>query len=108
MQRGNNSDRVAALGQYIVAKTGKNFNFKMIKEDPLYRGILFTCGGDDYLVSDEQEEILRTATVMAARKGIDYPDKVAKRYTHTKFSKARFKTPELFTVKGKKFYIIKL
>lgn len=104
----SNSDRIAALGQYIVSKTGKNFNFKQIKGDTLYRGVLFSCGADDYLVSDEEEELTRVTIVLSARKGIDYPDKVAKRYTHTKFYKAKYKKPEVLTVKGKKYFIIKL
>ena len=36
------SDRLNALGQYIIEQTKRNFNFKQIKNDPIYYNILFT------------------------------------------------------------------
>ena len=35
-------EKISALGQYIVKQTGKNFNFKMIKPDGYYKGVLFS------------------------------------------------------------------
>ena len=35
------SDRLNALGQYIIEQTKRNFNFKQIKNDPIYYNILF-------------------------------------------------------------------
>lgn len=36
-------DRINALGQFLVNQTGKTFNFKSIKSDHMYPGILFFC-----------------------------------------------------------------
>ena len=35
------SDRLNALGQYIIEQTKRNFNFKQTKNDPIYYYILF-------------------------------------------------------------------
>ena len=44
-------DRINALGQYLVEKLGKPFNFKQIKGDHMYPGILFSFAGEDYLMN---------------------------------------------------------
>ena len=36
-------DRIMALGLYINERLNKNINFKQIKGDPVYRGVLFSC-----------------------------------------------------------------
>ena len=103
------SDRLNALGQYIVEQTKKNFNFKQIKNDPIYYNILFTVGTDDYLVADDKGEIESTIRLMEFRAyHKDYPPKQLKRYTHRKFEKVHKKKEEYITVKGKRHIIIKL
>ena len=103
------SNRLNALGQYIVEQTKKNFNFKQIKNDLIYYNILFTVGTDDYLVADDKgeiESIIRLMEFRAYHK--DYPPKQLKRYTHRKFEKVHKKKEEYITVKGKRYIIIKL
>ena len=46
-------DRINALGQFLVNQTGKTFNFKSIKSDHMYPGILFSFAGEDYLVTPD-------------------------------------------------------
>ena len=103
------SDRLNALGQYIIEQTKRNLNFKQIKNDPIYYNILFTFGTDDYLVTDDKDEITATIQLMEFRAfHKDYPPKQLKRYTHRKFEKIHKKKEEYITVKGKRYIIIKL
>ena len=103
------SDRLNALGQYIIEQTKRNFNFKQIKNDPIYYNILFTFGTDDYLLTDDKDEITATIQLMEFRAfHKDYPPKQLKRYTHRKFEKIHKKKEEYITVKGKRYIIIKL
>lgn len=101
-------DRINALGQYLVEKTGKTFNFKMIKGDHMYPGILFSFAGEDYLVTPDKAELDYTIALMGTRTFEDYPPKHARKYTHRKFGKINKKTQEIFVHKGKKYVIIKL
>lgn len=101
-------DRIQALGQYLINKTGKNFNFKQIKADSYFKGVLYTLGTENYLLSDSEYEIVETAHRMSTTRFCDYPEKFAKKYTHMRFVKANQKKIENFVYKGKKFYIITL
>lgn len=101
-------DRIAALGMYINGKLGRNINFKQIKGDHLYKGVLFTCMKEDYLVSDKKSEVIQAIVTMANKKPEDYNQKQVKRYTHTKFRKIRERKPEEIKVKGKSYFIIHL
>ena len=60
-------DRINALGQFLVNQTGKTFNFKQIKNDHMYPGILFSYSGEDYLVTPDKAEHELTITLMASR-----------------------------------------
>lgn len=80
-------DRINALGQFLVNKTGKNFNFKQIKNDHMYPGILFSFSGEDYLVTPDKAELDLTIALMSSRTFEDYPPKHARKYTHRKFEK---------------------
>jgi hypothetical protein len=101
-------DRITALGLYINEKLGKHINFKQIKGDPIYKGVLFTCMKEDYLISDKKSEVIDVIVTMSNRKAEDYPTKMVKRYTHTKFRKIRERKPVEFKVKGKSYFIIKM
>lgn len=101
-------DRIQALGQYLVAKKNKNFDFKLIKADQYFKGVLFSIGSDNYLVSDNEYEIIETANRMSTTKFCDYPAKFAKKYTHMRFVKANQKKYEVFNVKNKKYFIVTL
>jgi len=101
-------DRIMALGLYINERLGKNINFKQIKGDPVYRGVLFIYKNEDYLVSDRKSEVIDTIVTMSRKKPEDYPQKMVKRYTHTKFKKIRERKPVEFKVKGKSYFIIKM
>ena len=75
----------------------------------VYYNILFTFGTDDYLVTDDKDEITATIQLMEFRAfHKDYPPKQLKRYTHRKFEKIHKKKEEYITVKGKRYIIIKL
>ena len=103
------SDRTSALGLYLVEKTGKNFNFKIIKNDPIYYNLLFSVGSDDYLVTDDSQELNATIELMEHRLfHKDYPPKQIKRYTHRKFEKIHKKKQEIFSANNKRYTIIKL
>ena len=80
-------DRINALGQFLVNQTGKTFNFKSIKSDHMYPGILFSFAGEDYLVTPDKAELDLTIALMASRTFEDYPPKHARKYTHRKFEK---------------------
>lgn len=101
-------EKISALGQYIVKQTGKNFNFKMIKADGFYKGVLFSYGIDDYLVSNDRVELLSTIELISLRTSKDYPAKLVKRYTHSKFDRIGKKKEEILNLNGVKYYIIKL
>ncbi len=101
-------DRMMALGLYINERLGKNINFKQIKGDPIYRGVLFTCMNEDYLVSNKKSEVINTIVAMSRKKAEDYPQKMVKRYTHTKFKKVRERKRERVKVKGRSYFIIKM
>ncbi|MGL5964543.1 MAG: hypothetical protein ACRCZ2_09165 [Fusobacteriaceae bacterium] len=98
-------DRIQALGQYLVTKKGKNFDFKQIKADNFFKGVLFTVGTDNYLVSNNEFEIIETAHKMSTTRFCDYPAKFAKKYTHMRFVKANQKKSETFQFKNKKYFI---
>ena len=101
-------DRINALGQYLVEKLGKPFNFKQIKGDHMYPGILFSFAGEDYLVTPYKAESEYTIALMGSRTFEDYPPKHARKYTHRKFGKINKKTQEIVNYKNKKYIIIKL
>ena len=101
-------EKISALGQYIVKQTGKNFNFKMIKPDGYYKGVLFSYGADDYLVSSDRVELLSTIELISIKTSKDYPAKLVRRYTHSKFDKIGKKKEDTIVITGVKFYIIKL
>ena len=101
-------DRMMALGLYINERLGKNINFKQIKGDPIYRGVLFSCMNEDYLVSNKKSEVINAIVTMSRKKAEDYPQKMVKRYTHTKFKKIRERKPVEFKVKGRSYFIIKM
>lgn len=56
-------DRINALGQFLVNQTGKTFNFKSIKSDHMYPGILFSFAGEDYLVTPDKAELDLTIVI---------------------------------------------
>lgn len=99
-------DRIQALGQYLVTKKGKNFDFKQIKADNFFKGVLFAIGTEHYLVSDNEFEVIEVANKMSTTKFADYPAKFAKKYTHQRFVKANQKKYEMFQVKNKKYFIV--
>lgn len=103
------SNRLDALGMYLVQKGGKNFNFKLIKNNSIYPDILFSFGNDDYLVCDKEAELNSTIEIMEFRYSTkDYPPKLVKKYTHRKFEKISKKKKEYFSNKGIRYTIIKL
>lgn len=101
-------DRIQALGQFLVKKTGKNFDFKVIRGDNFFKGTLFSIGENYYLVSNNEMEIIEIAYKMSHTRFCDYPAKFAKKYTHMRFVKAEQKRPEVFMVKNKRYSIITL
>ncbi|MBC2851851.1 hypothetical protein H5J22_10635 [Cetobacterium sp. 8H] len=101
-------NKISALGQYIVKSTGRPFNFKQIKMDNIYKGVLFSVGTDDYLVTNDRRELLETIELMTIRTPRDYPGKLARRYTHAKFEKISSKKEEAIVLNGVKYFIIKL
>ena len=101
-------DRINALGQFLVNKTGKTFNFKQIKNDHMYPGILFSFSGEDYLVTPDKAELDLTIALMSSRTFEDYPPKHARKDTPRKFEKINKKIQENIIYKGKKYVIIKL
>lgn len=102
------TDRIQVLGQYIIEKTKKNFNFKVIKMDSYFKNVLYCIGTEYYLVSDTEYEIIDTAHRMSTTRFCDYPEKFAKKYTHMRFVKANQKKIEAFNVKGKRYFIVQL
>lgn len=101
-------DRIQALGQFLVKKTGKNFDFKQVKADHFFKGVLFFIGETYYLVSDNEMETIDAAYKMSHTRFCDYPAKFAKKYTHMRFVKAEQKRAETFMVKNKKYFIVTL
>ncbi len=101
-------NRMQALGQYLILKKGKNFDFKQIKMDHFFKGVLFLIGTEHYIISDNESEILETTFKMSNTRFCDYPAKFAKKYTHMRFVKASQKSVEVFNLKGKKYFIVTL
>ncbi|MGL5122906.1 MAG: hypothetical protein ACRC6K_01885 [Fusobacteriaceae bacterium] len=101
-------NRVQALGQFLILKKGKNFDFKQIKMDSFFKGVLFLVGTEYFVVSDKESEILETVFKMSTTRFCDYPAKFAKKYTHMRFVKANQKSSEILNLKGKKYYIVTL
>jgi hypothetical protein len=102
------SDRMSALGEYINKGLGRKINFKGIKMHPIYRDALFSFGTDDYIVGEKASEVNGIAFELSTKRGEDYPPKLAKKYTHKKYQKAKEKKAEEIVFKGKKYFIIKL
>lgn len=104
-----NANRIGALGMYIISKTGKNFNFKAIRTDSIYRDILYTVNNEDYLVCEDPYELEDTIGIITFRFSTrDYPPKLIKKYTHKKFDKIDKKKREFITYKNKRYTLIKL
>ncbi|MGL4534015.1 MAG: hypothetical protein ACRC0V_03890 [Fusobacteriaceae bacterium] len=101
-------DRIQALGQFLVKKTGKNFDFKVIRADNFFKGVLFSIGETYYLVSDKEMETIDAASKMSHTRFCDYPAKFARKYTHMRFVKAEQKRSEIFMMKNKRYYIVTL
>jgi hypothetical protein len=95
-----------ALGNYIVKKTGKNFDFKQIKGDSYFKNNLFSIGTTFYLISTNPVDMATITYKMSHTKFSEYPAKFAKKYTHMRFVKAELKNPEVFTYNNKRYYII--
>jgi len=101
-------ERINALGQYISKRDGKNFNYKIIKGDSIYRGLLFTVLKEDFVISDSKNEVLDTLYKMSMKYPDHIPQKLMKKYTHMKFQKAKEKKIENFNLNGKRYFIVKL
>jgi len=101
-------DNIRILGEYINKKENKKIDFKGIKRHTLYKDNLFTYGSIDYVVSGNREELQNLLITFSSRRPEDYPDKLAKKYTHKKFLKAREKRIEEFKIGDKKYYIVAL
>ena len=101
-------DRLTAIGNYLNDKTKKKINFKTIKADRYYRGLLFTYMGDDYIISDSKPEMIDTLWKMSAARSMDFNKKDAKRYTHTKFMKAKEKKILNYNCNGKNYFVVEL
>lgn len=101
-------DRLDAIGNYINDKSGKKINFKGIKADRVYRGLLFTYMGEDYIISDSKDEVIDVLWKMSAARSEDYNKKDAKRYTHIKFKKAKEKKVMDYSYKRKAYFVVEL
>ena len=101
-------DYTKILGEYLNKKEGRKIDFKNIKKHTLYRDNLFSYGGEDYIISGNREEIQNLLITFSQRKAEDYPPKLAKKYTHKKYVKAKEKKPEEFKLADKKYFVIKL
>lgn len=99
---------IKILGEYLNKKMNRKIDFKGIKTHPIYRENLFSYGSDDYLISKNKEEITNLLITLSSRKAEDYPAKLAKKYTHKKYLKAKEKRPEEFKVADKRYYIVLL
>lgn len=96
------------LGMYLSKKSGKNFNFKEIKQDNYYKNILFSHKNDFYLISDKKTEIEKLVMEMSMSKPENFPDKIAKKYTHMRYIKANQKKINEFIYLNVKYYIVLL
>ncbi|GLI55926.1 hypothetical protein PM10SUCC1_14400 [Propionigenium maris DSM 9537] len=101
-------ERLAAIGNYLNDKSGKKINFKTIKADSYYRGILFTYMREDYLITDSKPEMIDILWKMSAARSEDFNKKDAKRYTHIKFRKAKEKKVLNYNYKGRNYFIVEL
>lgn len=99
-------DYTKILGEYINKKTNKKIDFKGIKKHTLYQENLYVYGIDDYVISNNRMELQNLLITFSARRAEDYPEKLAKKYTHKKFLKAKEKKIEEFKVGDKKYYIV--
>ena len=84
-------DRINALGQFLVNQTGKTFNFKSIKSDHMYPGILFSFAGEDYLVTPDKAELDLTIILIAVVNPSFAPSQKTS-YTFTFFTKNAYPT----------------
>lgn len=99
----------AAVGSYINKKTGKTINFKGIKADnSLYKDILFSYLKDDYIITDSKEEMMEVLWQMSNVDSTKLNRKDAKKYTHTKFKRAKEKKIVNFGCNGRTYFIIEL
>lgn len=101
-------DRLDIIGNYLNEKTKKVINFKAIKSDRVYRGLLFTYMGEDYIISDSKEEVIDALWKMSAARSVDYNKKDAKRYTHIKFKKAKEKKILSYSYKRRGYFVVEL
>jgi len=101
-------NRLAAIGTYLNEKTKKQINFKTIKADRHYRGILFTYMGEDYLISDSKQEVIGALWQMSSAKSEDFNKKDAKRYTHIKFKKAKEKKIMNYSCNRRGYFVVEL
>ena len=99
---------IRVLGEYLNKKQNRKIDFKGIKTHPIYKENLFAYGIDDYLISKNREELQNLLITLSMRKAEDYPPKLARKYTHKKFTKAREKKVEEFKMGDKKYYIVLL
>ena len=101
-------NRLAAMGNYLNDKTNKKINFKTIKADSYYRGVLFTYMRDDYLITDSKPEMIDLLWKMSNARSEDFNKKDAKRYTHIKFKKAKEKKIVNYNCNGKNYFLVEL
>lgn len=101
-------DYTKVLGEYINKKEARKIDFKQVKKHTLYRDNLYTYNGEDYVISNSREELQNLLITFSQRRAEDYPPKLAKKYTHKKYLKAKEKKAEEFRHEDKKYYLIKL
>ena len=100
--------KLEVIGNYLNEKTKNTINFKTIKTDVYYKGILFTYMKEDYLITETKEEMLDVLWQMSSARSDDFNKKDAKRYTHTKFKKAKEKNIISYGYKRKGYFIVEL
>lgn len=102
-------DKLGVIGSYINKKYGKTINFKGIKADTsLYKGILFSYLKADYLVTNTKDEMIDILWKMSSVDSTKLNKKDAKKYTHTKYKRAKEKTITNFSHNGRKYFIVEL
>lgn len=101
-------NRLAAIGSYLNEKTNKQINFKTIKADRHYKGLLFTYMGEDYIISDSKQEVIEVLWKMSSARSDDFNKKDAKRYTHIKFKKAKEKKIMTYGYNRKGYFVVEL
>lgn len=99
---------ITAVGEYINKNSKQKINFKQIKMDNYFKGLLFSYKLDDYLISEDKGKLKDFGNKLKDSKFEDYPKKLAKRYTHTKFKKINEKKIDIIKLKDKQYFIIKL